>query len=494
MDSASPTQSRKSRRTVLLSLAGVVPFLSACGGASATQVSATLVAANTGASVAATPAAPLASATTASVGVQRAATSAVGKAVSVAGSAIILSFWGPFASTGADTTTYTAMQQVIKDFRAQQPGIGVQLTQVQYTNQTAQKLLSAIAAGQPPDVYYADRFLTATWAYKGIYSDVTPYNAKAGVSADQYLSFAWNEATWQGKQWGLPFETDSRMLYLNRDTIQQQGLDPDQPPQTTDELLTWTDKLTQVDTAQGLQRVGFWPAYAQAFHEGWIKDFGGSFFDEQNNTCTADDGKCVDAFTYMQTYAKRWGTLDRFNAFVKTLPQTPAGIGPLLSGKIAIVVLTDNGLIQIKQGAPQLNFSLAPIPGPTGPGAPMAGGFALTIPAGGKQIADAYTFIRYAAGPVGMRTYCMLHGNIPVLKAVVADPVFRADPHHAQFMDQLPRAWNRPVTIEAQLLWNEMGTAQSDVMNLKADPKTALGAVRQKVNAQLQLDAQHPAG
>ena len=43
-----------------------------------------------------------------------------------------------------------------------------------------------------------------------------------------------------------------------------------------------------------------------------------------------------------------------------------------------------------------------------------------------------------------------------------ADPVFRTNPHHAQFMDQSPNAWNRPVTIEAQLPWDGMGMAQAD--------------------------------
>jgi len=57
-------------------------------------------------------------------------------------------------------------------------------------------------------------------------------------------------------------------------------------------------------------------------------------------------------------------------------------------------------------------------------------------------------------------------------------------------MDQSPNAWNRPVTIEAQLLWDGMGTAQADVMKLKADPKSALSDLTQRVNAQLQLDAQ----
>jgi maltose-binding protein MalE len=197
--------------------------------------------------------------------------------------------------------------------------------------------------------------------------------------------------------WALPLETDWRMLSINRDSVQARGLDPDQPPQTTTQLLDWTDKLTQVNADRSLQQIGFWPANGQAFHAGWMKDFGGSYFDEQAAKCTADSQQCVDAFT----------------------------------------------------------------------------------------------FARYAGGLQGMRTYTVVHGNIPVLKAVAAAPVFRADPHHAQFMDQLPHAWNRPVTIEARLLWDDLGTAQTNVMNLQADPKSALSDLTQRVNTQLQLDAQH---
>ncbi|GEM_PF-5678602 len=339
MTAMSQSRQRWSRRTLLALIAGSATLaLGACGATSPTTAgssapttsagtlatSTTTVAATSGTVATSTTTGASTLQSTSQTSAQATTAPTLAQSAAVARGQTALAFWGPFNTTGADITAYTSMKQVVQDFQTQQPGMAVDLVFVQYTNQTAQKLLSAIAAGQPPDVYYADRFLTATWAYKGIYTELTPYNAKAGITADQYLPFAWNEATWQGKQWALPLETDCRMLYINRDTVQARGLDPDKPPQTTTQLLDWTDKLAQVNADQSLQQIGFWPTYGQAFHEGWIKDFGGSFFDEQAGTCTADNAQCVDAFTYMQTYAKRWGDTDE----LQHLPESAANGGP----------------------------------------------------------------------------------------------------------------------------------------------------------------------
>lgn len=119
----------------------------------------------------------------------------------------------------------------------------------------------------------------------------------------------------------------------------------------------------------------------------------------------------------------------------------------------------------------------------------MAGGWSLAIPRGAKNIDQGYEWIKYAAGPEGLLTYCMMTSHIPTYKAITNSPKLRNDPNHNLFYEQLPKAWSRPVTIEAQTLWNDLGKAQGDVMNLKQDPKPALDFVVQDVNQQYKLDA-----
>ncbi len=448
------------------------PLLSACGAGSP----ATTAASSTAAKSAATSAAA-----SASGGATPAPT-----AIPVKAGQTLIEFWSSFDPNSQNKTGITAIMQMINDFQAKNDKIVVQNIHVDYSNQLADKLLTAIAAGEPPNSYYADRFLTATWAHKGIFTDLTPLNSKAGISADQYLPFAWAEATWQGKQWVLPFDTDIRMLYINNQAAQQAGMDLTKPPQTTQDLMDWTEKMTKADAQGNIQQLGYWPTIGNCFHEIWCKNFGGEFYDEKADTCTANTQPNVDAFTYMQTYAKRWGQTN-VDTFMGSQPKQ-TNQTYFYTGKVASWVNGDWDLATIKQYVPDLQFTLTPIPSPNGPGSSMAGGWSLTVPKGAKHLDEGYSWVNYATGKEGLLTYCLGTAHIPTLKAVADDPKMRADPIHNKFFDQLPKAWNRPVTIEAQTLWNEMGTAQKNVMQQKMDPKPAMDQIVQHVNEQLKLD------
>ena len=49
----------------------------------------------------------------------------------------------------------------------------------------------------------------------------------APPSASDYLPFAWAETQYQGKTYALPFDTDARALWYNKDLITAAGQDPD---------------------------------------------------------------------------------------------------------------------------------------------------------------------------------------------------------------------------------------------------------------------------
>ncbi|MGI8914911.1 MAG: ABC transporter substrate-binding protein, partial [Chloroflexota bacterium] len=455
---------------------GGAALLSACGAGGAANATAT-GATTTAATGAATAATTTAATTTAAVSASASAT-AVPTAIPVKSGQTLIEFWSSFGEADTNKTGITAITQMISDFQQQHSNTVVQNIKVDYNNQLSEKLLTGIAAGTPPNTYYADRFLTATWAHKGIFTDLTPLNSKAGITANDYLDFAWNEASWNGKQWVLPFDTDVRMLYINTDAAQQSGVDPTKPPQNTQDLLDWTTKLTKANGTT-ITQLGYWPTMGNCFHEIWMVNFGGKFFDAQANKCVANDPNDIDAFTYMQSYAKHWGqsNVDAFNAAQPKGPENSA----FYTGKLVSWVNGDWDLASIKKYKPDLKFSLSPIPGKDGPGSSMAGGWSMALPTGAKNSDLGYQWIQYATGKEGLLTYCLGTSHIPTLKSITNDPKLRADPNHNLFFDQLPKAWNRPVSIEAQTLWNDVGTAQKDVMSLKSDPKTALDFVVQDV-------------
>ena len=88
--------------------------------------------------------------------------------------------------------------------------------------------------------------------------------------ADQYLDFAWTETQFQGKTYALPFDTDARALFYNKDLIEAAGQDPAQldianGPATIAEVLAIADAITKEDASGNYDVDGLdpgWPGTA----------------------------------------------------------------------------------------------------------------------------------------------------------------------------------------------------------------------------------------
>ncbi len=103
-------------------------------------------------------------------------------------------------------------------------------------SQADEKLLTAVAGGNPPPLYYADRFTVPQFAQQGFFTEITDFADAAGVSEEDYYPFAWEETVYQDGIYALSFDTDTRGIWWNKDIFEEVGLDPentaDQPRRT----------------------------------------------------------------------------------------------------------------------------------------------------------------------------------------------------------------------------------------------------------------------
>jgi multiple sugar transport system substrate-binding protein len=383
-------------------------------------------------------------------------------------------YWTP----RGDQVGLSATLGVLNDYHASQDKIRVQPIFVPTTagTQMSEKLLTAVAAGTPPDTAEFDRFIVAAWAAKSSLTDLTSMASVARVSQDQYYPFAWEEASYKGKLYATPFDTDTRGLYYNIDVLKEAGYD--KPPTTIGELDEYAAKLTKKE-GRKFVRWGYNPAFNQSFHFAVGLQFGGSFFDMAKDECTANDPRIVEAFTWMKSYADKYNIED-VEAFSSAFgTQTN---NPFLTGQIAIYCNGDWGLADIKQYKADLNFGVTPMPGKTGPAPCMAGGWSQVLPKGTKHPDEGFAWISTMSGKEGQRKWCLATTHIPTNVDAASDPGFRADPKHALFMDFLKTAKNRPAIPAGQLLWTGLGEAQSAVLHNKKTPKQALDELTQAVN------------
>src|SRR5215213_9730595 len=228
-----PEKPAVSRRKFLQGMAGLagVSLLAACGGTTPTGGAAPTAA---GAAAGGATAAPAAGGTAQAT----------------------VEWWD--SQTGLDEET---TKKMIDKFHEKNPDIKINRTYIaqEQGTQANQKLLTAIAGGTPPDVYKFDRFIVAQFAAQDFLTDLTDLASKAGVKQDDYWPFAWEEANYNGKLYALPYDTDTRALWYNKDIFKEVGLDPEKPPQNITELADMSAKLMKKDANGKVTRFGFNP-------------------------------------------------------------------------------------------------------------------------------------------------------------------------------------------------------------------------------------------
>ena len=201
----------RSRWAVLFLSAVLV--VSACGSTATSSGSA-------GASVAAPTEAASAPAASESAAAGASAEPTAVTGASCAAGATEVKFWTSHTPPDSD-----ALANIVNAFNTANPDICVKMTIVPGAETDVAKLLTSIRGGVAPDVYMADRFTVPQRAAEGVLAELP---AEVAAMSSQYLPFAWAETQFQGKTYALPFDTDARALWYNKDLITAAGEDPAQ--------------------------------------------------------------------------------------------------------------------------------------------------------------------------------------------------------------------------------------------------------------------------
>jgi len=278
-------------------------------------------------------------------------------------------------------TTHTppdsdALKNTVDAFNTANPDTCVKMTIVPGSETDIAKLLTSIRGGVAPDVYMADRFTVPQRAAEGVLDDIT--DATQGLSS-QYLDFAWAETQYQGKTYALPFDTDARALWYNKDLIQKAGEDPAQldiskGPPTIDTVVKIADKVTKKDSGGNYDVMGWVPggpgpggqpgAFDQGWHYTWGFANGGKFADLGQCKVTPTDPGVVAGFQFLYDWSKAHDpkAVSRWVSSNLPTPQTPASQNPIWTGKLAMTISGDWRIAEQKKYAPTGNFGFTYIP------------------------------------------------------------------------------------------------------------------------------------
>lgn len=300
-----------------------------------------------------------------------------------------LEFWSFWGSGPRNE----AVEKIISDFNEKQDDIVVKHV-FQPWGDIWTKSLASVAAGNPPDVIIQDINSVRQRADANQAIDLQEYIDKEdedikGRFYPQLLS----AATFEDDVYGLPFNTDTQVLFYNKDLFEKAGLDPETPPATWADLEKYSAALEEKD-GDKWKTIGFYPLWSTG-PDVWAlnADNGVSWFDDKDNVKINTPDK-VDSLQWILDWQKHIGksTVDSYEA------EFGAGIAdPFVSELVAMRGQNINYLVELNELEHDINFGVALLPEKTeGSGHySWGGGFTAEIPYGAKNQDASWEFIKY---------------------------------------------------------------------------------------------------
>ncbi|MCO5216992.1 MAG: ABC transporter substrate-binding protein [Thermomicrobiales bacterium] len=392
----------------------------------------------------------------------------------------------------------TTLHNIVDAFNEQSETTEVTLEQVQGSETDSAKLITAVRGGTGPDAYMLDRFVVAERAASGLLQDLTDPLTNAGFDPDltaTYLPFAAEEASWQGTPYALPFDTDTRGLFVNLDMIEEIGEDPakftlEADPLTWDELKEIMAKLN-VEDGGNFTRFGFVPWHEQGHAYTYGFSFGATFVDRAACAVTPDEPAMAAAMDWIKAYSDEFGAA-KMQAAVFNPEGSPPTENVFLTNRIGAMITGDWMIATIAKYKPELNYGIAKLPVPEAgmQSTTWAGGWSWVIPYGAREVDGAGEFLAYMSGEPGQRVYTKDTAHLPTVAALMGDPdIF--DEVHAKYAEVLlPLSTNRPPLPVGGKYWDELQAAFQAIYLGTSEVGPALESARK--NTQDVLDQYCP--
>lgn len=192
-------------------------------------------------------------------------------------------------------------ETLIADFETAHPNIHVEVVSAAY-NDVMTYVTTRVGGGERVDVMYGEVTWNSILASNGITSPVSE------VFDDEFLakfdSSVLDCYEYDGQCYGLPLYISNLIVYANKNYLEQAGLDYTNPPQTSDELLTWCEALQGVTDPSGVQVTAFGISMAEktapgSFLKSLVYAFGGHILDE-NSQLDLDNQGFQEALAFVK--------------------------------------------------------------------------------------------------------------------------------------------------------------------------------------------------
>lgn len=334
---------------------------------------------------------------------------ALAASVSAVQAQTAVTFWHSFNDASGE-----ALEEIITKFEAANPEIDIQGEYIGNYNDIVAKLQAAIPANRGPDAVILEVTRYGLFADAGVLADLTPY-FDADPLKDQLYDYAREIGVIGDKNYIVPFNSSTPVLYYNKDIFSRAGIEGEPALKTFDDILTAAQTVTEELGSEGITGIA---APGQFSRWGLVMANGSDLIDATTGEILLDAPKTIEAYEWMSSLVHEHKV-----ASADGVTEEDNGRDAFLAGKVGIMMNSTGNYVGAKEA---LGDNLGVLPMPCNPDCSVPiGGAGIGILSTSEQEAQdaAYKFISYAASPEANAIWFAATGYLPINKTSAEQPV-----------------------------------------------------------------------
>ena len=321
---------------------------------------------------------------------------------------------------------------LIEQFEASQDRVRVQLVnQVTYPD-VFQKYRAALGTGDLPDLVQMDETALQSLVDSESTVPIASCVESDDYSLDDFLPQAIDHYTTEGVLRAMPWTVSNPVLIYDKSAFRAAGLDPDDPPQTLDEVTEYSREIV----AAGAAEQGIALRAEASVNEAFYAKAGQLYMNHENGRDARSTRTLLDNPTGRNVWAW-WSDISDSGLafFTGSQPDNVDNLFALGTGEAAMTIDVSSVIGSVfaflESGEfADLELGVAPLPGLEADGGVPIGDGSLWIPRTGPDArqAAAWELVKFLAAPEQQAAYAVgsRGGYIPIRKSAIDSPDLQA--------------------------------------------------------------------
>ncbi|MEU2727171.1 sugar ABC transporter substrate-binding protein [Streptomyces griseoviridis] len=361
---------------------------------------------------------------------------------------------------------------VAKAYQKSHANITVKVTPIGW-DVAHQKLVAAAAAGKLPDVVQMGGSYLGEFADMGV---LEPVDTKTFAEGD-FFPAAWQQGTYDGKAYGVPWYVDTRVLFYRTDLAKKAGID--KAPATMAELQRDAEAYrTKAGTKWGLSIQPGGLDTVQSFYP-FLYSAGGAILD-QDGKAAVNSAAAVKALENYGSYFKKNLSEKSVRPGYDVTKDFNTGAVPMFFGGPWLTSLLDDNYPGLKG-----KWAVAPVPADQA-SVSMAGGSSLAISADSDHKAAAKEFVASLTDAKGQTDWFERTNDLPANTGAWKSGTLATDPAMKIWRTQMDTAKSTPAQPKLTEITSKVDTAIESVTQGKSTAKAALDKAQSEIDGLVQ--------